>query len=67
MKLSIINSNYGEYKLYEESGVLSRFDDHKYDNLLLQENIDSFKAGDYNTNNLVISNGYLKSFEYNGV
>ena len=59
--------NYGEYKLYEESGVLSRFDDHKYDNLPLQENIDSFKAGDYNTNNLVISNGYLKSFEHNGI
>lgn len=58
------NPNYGEYELFNGSGVLSRFDN--YDAIPTQSILPSFKAGEYSVRNVVTSNGYLKSFVYDG-
>ena len=58
------NPNYGEYKLFNGSGVLSRFDD--YTSIQTQDTLPSFKAGEFSVKNVVTSNGYLKSFVYDG-
>ena len=56
--------NYGDYEPFNGSGTLARFDN--YNAIPTQGILPSFKAGEYSVKNVVTSNGYLKSFVYDG-